>query len=113
MLLCVETMVSTSSMCIVETEADLRIIDQYYTYLPPEKRERNRKWKEEAGTLDNDELVFTADGVNGYTKYMVQGSTLNCRFLEARLVSSSSTRIRYGHVQQLCHARPSEHHPVP
>jgi hypothetical protein len=57
MLLCVETMVSTSSMCIVETEADLRIIDQYYTYLPHEKWERNRKWKEEAGALDNDELV--------------------------------------------------------
>ena len=37
MLLCVETMVSTSSMCIVETEADLGIIDQYYTYLPHEK----------------------------------------------------------------------------
>jgi hypothetical protein len=37
MLLCVETMVSTPSMYIVETEADLRITDQYYTYLPHEE----------------------------------------------------------------------------
>ena len=37
MLLCVGTMVNTSSMSIVETEVDLRIVDQYYTYLPHEK----------------------------------------------------------------------------
>ena len=37
MLLCAETMVSTPSICIVEIEADLGIVNQYYTYLPHEK----------------------------------------------------------------------------